>query len=172
MLLLKKKKYAAVSISKLPSGEYVMKEEIKGLDIVRRDWSQLSQEAGRYDCDLNTMMGIKSNLQLIVIICCYRFVLRQILSDQTTEERVSNICAQLEKLKVDLEENNVPLGLLAISKTLTKAPQDYPDSKALPHVAVAQRLNKESIKFRQGDTISYVVCEVCLFLKKKGKFNN
>lgn len=48
MLLLKKKKYAAVSILKLPSGEFVTKQEIKGLDIVRRDWSQLSQEAGRY----------------------------------------------------------------------------------------------------------------------------
>lgn len=47
MLLLKKKKYAAVSLSKSPSGEFISKEEIKGLDIVRRDWSQLSQEAGR-----------------------------------------------------------------------------------------------------------------------------
>lgn len=89
--------------------------------------------------------------------------MRQILSDQSPEEKVSNIFAQLEKLKVDLEENNVPLGLLAISKTLTKAPQDYPNAKTLPHVAIAQRLNKQSIKFRQGDTISYVVCDVCLF---------
>lgn len=95
-------------------------------------------------------------------VCLYRFVLRQILSDQSPEERVSNICAQLNKLRVDLEENNVPLSLLAISKTLTKAPQDYPGAKSLPHVAVAQRLNKHSIKFRQGDTISYVVCEVCI----------
>jgi len=90
--------------------------------------------------------------------------LRQILSDQSPEERVSNICAQLEKLRVDCEANNIPLGLLAISKTLTKAPQDYSDSKALPHVAIAQRLNKQSIKFRQGDTVSYVVCEVSLNL--------
>lgn len=89
--------------------------------------------------------------------------MRQILSDQSPEERVSNICTQLKKLKFDLEEDNVPLGLLAISKTLTKAPQDYPDAKALPHVVVAQRLNKQSIKFRQGDTISYVVCEVSVF---------
>lgn len=47
MLLLKKKKYAAVSISKNPSGEFITNEVIKGIDIVRRDWSQLSQEAGR-----------------------------------------------------------------------------------------------------------------------------
>lgn len=47
MLLLKKKKYAAVSISRLPNGELVTQQELKGLDIVRRDWSQLSAEAGK-----------------------------------------------------------------------------------------------------------------------------
>lgn len=47
MLLLKKKKYAALSVSKSPKGELVKKEEIKGLDIVRRDWSQLAKEAGK-----------------------------------------------------------------------------------------------------------------------------
>lgn len=48
MLLLKKKKYAAVTINKLPNGEFVYVNEMKGLDIVRRDWSQLSAEAGKY----------------------------------------------------------------------------------------------------------------------------
>lgn len=47
MLLLKKKKYAAVTISQLPNGDYVSSQELKGLDIVRRDWSQISAEAGK-----------------------------------------------------------------------------------------------------------------------------
>lgn len=47
MLLLRKKKYAAVSLSKLPSGELVEKQEMKGIDIVRRDWCQLAGEAGK-----------------------------------------------------------------------------------------------------------------------------
>lgn len=47
MLLLKKKKYAAVTISQLPNGDYVTSQELKGLDIVRRDWSQISAEAGK-----------------------------------------------------------------------------------------------------------------------------
>jgi DNA polymerase alpha subunit A len=47
MLLLKKKKYAAVSVSRLPNGELITQQELKGLDIVRRDWSQLSAEAGK-----------------------------------------------------------------------------------------------------------------------------
>lgn len=47
MLLLKKKKYAAVTLTQLPSGEVIETQEIKGLDIVRRDWSQLAAEAGK-----------------------------------------------------------------------------------------------------------------------------
>ena len=46
MLLLKKKKYAAVSLSRV-NGKLMPTTEIKGLDIVRRDWSQLSAETGK-----------------------------------------------------------------------------------------------------------------------------
>lgn len=46
MLLLKKKKYAAVTLSKV-NGKLVSKQEIKGLDVVRRDWSQLSALVGK-----------------------------------------------------------------------------------------------------------------------------
>ncbi|KAF2344308.1 DNA-directed DNA polymerase family B multifunctional domain, partial [Trinorchestia longiramus] len=47
MLLLKKKKYAALTVSRLPSGGLTTQQELKGLDIVRRDWSQLASNAGR-----------------------------------------------------------------------------------------------------------------------------
>ena len=46
MLLLKKKKYAAVTMEKV-KGELVENQELKGLDIVRRDWCQLAANAGR-----------------------------------------------------------------------------------------------------------------------------
>lgn len=45
MLLLKKKKYAALTVN--PDNELDTKKELKGLDIVRRDWSQLAKEAGK-----------------------------------------------------------------------------------------------------------------------------
>ncbi|KAL7554501.1 hypothetical protein ACHAWF_017956 [Thalassiosira exigua] len=38
MLLLKKKKYAAVNIAEGPDGEFVTDTEMKGLDLVRRNW--------------------------------------------------------------------------------------------------------------------------------------
>lgn len=46
MLLLKKKKYAAINIT-LVGDKPVMTQELKGLDIVRRDWCQLATEAGQ-----------------------------------------------------------------------------------------------------------------------------
>lgn len=52
LLLLKKKKYAAVTVSQVVRDnkkEIVTKQDIKGLDIVRRDWSQLATRAGKYD---------------------------------------------------------------------------------------------------------------------------
>ncbi|XP_073983842.1 DNA polymerase alpha catalytic subunit isoform X2 [Rhodnius prolixus] len=135
MLLLKKKKYAAVSIIKLPNGELFEKREMKGLDIVRRDWSQISAEAGK-------------------------FVLKQILSDQSRDDRVESIHGYLENIRQDLEAGKVPLTLLTVTKQLTKPPEEYVDSKALPHVQVALRINKSSSKkFKQGDTVSYVICQ-------------
>lgn len=134
MLLLKKKKYAAVTINKV-DGKVVCKEEIKGLDMVRRDWSKLSAAAGK-------------------------FALKQILSDQDLDDKIANIHAHLRQLKKDLEEEKVPLSLLAITKQLTKNPEDYPDKKALSHVQVALRMNStRTKKFKQGDTIAYVICE-------------
>ncbi|XKL64150.1 hypothetical protein PGB90_004236 [Kerria lacca] len=134
MLLLKKKKYAAITLNKV-NGKLISKQEIKGLDIVRRDWSQLSAEAGK-------------------------FVLSQILSDQNLDDKFANIHARLRQLKIDLEENKVPTPLLAITKQLTKNPEEYPDKKSLPHVQVAIRMNLTMAKkFRQGDTIAYIICE-------------
>ncbi|XP_054257765.1 DNA polymerase alpha catalytic subunit isoform X2 [Macrosteles quadrilineatus] len=134
MLLLKKKKYAAVSVTRLPSGELVCTEEMKGLDMVRRDWSQLAAEAGK-------------------------FVLSQILSDQEPDERIQNIHRQLTKLKDDLETGKVPLELMTITKQLTKSPDQYSDKKGQPHVQVALRLNGRGARLKAGDTVNYVICE-------------
>lgn len=47
---------------------------------------------------------------------------------------------------------------------LTKAPEEYADSKSLPHVQVALRLNSAAgdvgatKRFRAGDTVEYIVC--------------
>ncbi|XP_037963933.2 DNA polymerase alpha catalytic subunit [Plutella xylostella] len=135
LLLLKKKKYAAVLISKNKSGDFVFTQEHKGLDIVRRDWSQLAAEAGK-------------------------FILTQILSEQTPDERLESIQAHLNKLKDDLVNNKMPLSVLTITKQLTKNPNEYADKNLQPHVQVALRLNsKNSRRFKKGDIVPYIICE-------------
>ena len=58
MLLLKKKKYAALKLDNLgailnseDSNAVIWKKEMKGLDMVRRDWCELSKDAGNFVLD-------------------------------------------------------------------------------------------------------------------------
>lgn len=135
MLLLKKKKYAAVTVEKDKDG--VMREttELKGLDIVRRDWSQLAADAGK------TVISI-------------------IMTDKAEDARLSEIQDHLEGMKTALLDGKVSLTDLCITKSLTKDPADYPDKKSLPHVQVAMRINSSGgKKLRAGDTVQYVICE-------------
>ncbi|XP_053601752.1 DNA polymerase alpha catalytic subunit [Plodia interpunctella] len=135
LLLLKKKKYAAVIINKNKNGEFVYTQEHKGLDIVRRDWSQLAAEAGK-------------------------FILSQILSEQSADERLDSIQTHLNKLKDDLVSNKMPLSMLTITKQLTKHPNEYADKNLQPHVQVALRLNsKNSRRFKKGDIVPYIICD-------------
>lgn len=92
-----------------------------------------------------------------------RFILEQILSDQEADERILRIHEHLERLRVDLEAGRVPLPLLTITKQLTKNPEEYADKKSLPHVQVALRLNEHGgRKLKQGDTVTYIICEARL----------
>ncbi|XP_044743890.1 DNA polymerase alpha catalytic subunit [Chrysoperla carnea] len=135
LLLLKKKKYAARIVSKDKRGNLVYQQEIKGLDIVRRDWCQLAAKTGKY-------------------------ILDNLLCDHDEDTRMKAIFTHLTTLRVKLEQNEIPITDLAITKQLTKAPGAYADMKALPHVQVAVRYNLIHAKrLRQGDMVSYVICD-------------
>uniref|UniRef100_A0A182QH19 DNA polymerase n=1 Tax=Anopheles farauti TaxID=69004 RepID=A0A182QH19_9DIPT len=134
LLLLKKKKYAAVAISRKPDGTTVCTQELKGLDIVRRDWSRIAVLAGN-------------------------MILAQILSDAPMDERIENIHVRLEKLKDDLVAGTLSLQLLEITKQLTRALSEYGDAGQLPHVQVAQRMNKQRNRnYKRGDMVNYIIC--------------
>ncbi|OXU28104.1 hypothetical protein TSAR_015372 [Trichomalopsis sarcophagae] len=135
LLLLQKKKYAAVTMSKLPSGQMQYTKELKGLDIVRRDWCGLA-------CDIGNQ------------------ILDQLLSDQSSESRVGKIFDILQQVSNNLREGNLPLSLLVITKQLSKNPHEYPNDKKLSHVLVALRLNESGgRKWKAGDTVPYIICE-------------
>ncbi|XP_024910225.1 DNA polymerase alpha catalytic subunit isoform X2 [Cynoglossus semilaevis] len=135
LLLLKKKKYAALIVESHSEGQYTLKQELKGLDIVRRDWCDLAKECGNY-------------------------VIGQILSDQNRDVIVENIQKHLTEVGEKVANGSIPLNLYEINKGLTKDPQDYPDKKSLPHVHVALWINSQGgRRVKAGDTVSYVICK-------------
>ncbi|XP_051538703.1 DNA polymerase alpha catalytic subunit isoform X3 [Myxocyprinus asiaticus] len=135
LLLLKKKKYAALMVEPQGDGKYTTKQELKGLDIVRRDWCDLAKECGNY-------------------------VIGQILSDQNRDTIVENIQKHLIEVGEKVANGSIPLNMFEIHKALTKDPQDYPDKKSLPHVHVALWINSQGgKKVKAGDTVSYVICQ-------------
>ncbi|KAG9485686.1 hypothetical protein GDO78_008663 [Eleutherodactylus coqui] len=135
LLLLKKKKYAALIVEPTADGKYVTKQELKGLDIVRRDWCELAKMAGNY-------------------------VISQILSDQPRDAIVENIQKKLMDIGENVINGSISISQYEINKALTKDPQDYPDKKSLPHVHVALWINSQGgRKMKAGDTVSYVICQ-------------
>lgn len=135
MLLLKKKKYAALTISKGPNGSLRYQREIKGLDIVRRDWSTIAKIAGETILD------------------------KILVPDQPLELIVDGIHTYLKQLADSLRANEITLENFIINKALTKKPEEYNDAK-LSHVGVALRYNKNNLgkQLRGGDTVSFVIC--------------
>jgi DNA polymerase alpha subunit A len=133
MLLLKKKKYAAKTVEFLPNGQGVKYgQELKGLDLVRRDWCIQSKDTGRY-------------------------VTEQILSGQDSEVVVQNIYSHLEELAKKMRAGELPLEKYVITKGLNKHPNDYPDANTQPHVQVAKIMLQNNRAVNVGDHIPYVI---------------
>ena len=137
MLLLKKKKYAALSIHEKrgPDGKVsvILEKETKGLDLVRRDWCALSKEIGHE-------------------------VLDHILSGKPCDEVVESIHDSISKLNTRVRGNKVELEKYIIRKGLNKSPKDYPDAKSQPHLQVAMALLKQGKPVNTGDHIEYIIC--------------
>lgn len=133
MLLLKKKKYAALTVERQHGGEIVYRREEKGLDLVRRDWCVQSKDTGRY-------------------------VLDQILStEQDKETTICKVLSHLEDLAQKMRNGEVSMDKYVITKGLSKHPKDYGDAKAQPHVHVAKMMIKNNRRLTVGDHIPYII---------------
>ncbi|KAG0347016.1 DNA-directed DNA polymerase alpha catalytic subunit pol1 [Podila humilis] len=146
MLLLKKKKYAALlSVEKNGKQETVI--ETKGLDMVRRDWCELSQDVSSY-------------------------VLTQILSsdNKDREQVVDNIHNYLRTVGDETRKGLIPVEKFVVNKGLTKAPEDYADAKSQPHVQVALRMKSKGLSVRSGDTVPYIICTLGEGTSTKGGY--
>jgi DNA polymerase alpha subunit A len=93
MLLLKKKKYAAIIVEE-KNGKISTSMESKGLDLVRRDWCDLSHEVSE-------------------------FVLHQIFSAETREDAVERIHTYLEKVGEEVRKELIPAAKFVIHKVST-----------------------------------------------------
>lgn len=133
MLLLKKKKYAAVVINEAADGTITLEKELKGLDLVRRDWCPLSKDAGK-------------------------FVVDKILSGEPREEIIQAVHEYLHDLAASARAGTTALAEFIVTKGLNKSPKDYPDVKGQPHLQVALKLLKANKPVNIGDHIPYVIC--------------
>ncbi|KAF9469285.1 DNA polymerase alpha catalytic subunit [Collybia nuda] len=129
LLLLQKKKYAAI---KVEDGTRTS-TEVKGLDMKRREYCTLSKNVSQY-------------------------VLEQILSGEATENVVSNIHEYLSTIGENVRGGKTKIDEFIVFKRLGKNPEDYPDAKSQPHVQVALRMKAKGGNARSGDVIPYVFC--------------
>jgi DNA polymerase alpha subunit A len=135
LLLLQKKKYAAVAVKCDAEGKITGQSlEKKGLDLVRRDWCVLSKEVGEK-------------------------VLGYLMSGKPREEVLEQVHDCLRKTADDIRSNRIPVESFVITKGLTKDPSEYPDAKNQPHVVVALAMRAEGKNISAGMHIPYVVCK-------------
>ena len=92
LLLLRKKKYAALTIvNRKPDNSFNTISELKGLDIVRRDWCLLARQIGER-------------------------VIGEILSGQACDVVLTNINKILTETGEKIKNNMFDMGLFEISK--------------------------------------------------------
>ncbi|KAK0497423.1 hypothetical protein EDD18DRAFT_1162173 [Armillaria luteobubalina] len=129
LLLLQKKKYAAI---KVEDGARTS-TEVKGLDMKRREYCTLSKNISQY-------------------------VLEQILSGESTEVVVEQIHEYLTTIGKNVNEGKVKLDDFIVFKRLGKNPEEYPKVHGLPHVQVAMKMKARGGSARAGDVIPYIFC--------------
>ncbi|KAI3406179.2 POL1 [Candida oxycetoniae] len=133
LLLHAKKKYAAMNASiNKANGEEVVTLEVKGLDMRRREYCQLSKEIST-------------------------FVLMKILSDTDPEEALSEVYKYLEEMRDKILANEIPSIKYKINTKLSKDPANYPNGKNMPQVQVALKLKEQGKVIKAGSVIAYVI---------------
>ena len=143
MLLVAKKKYAAM----VYLGPGKTRIDKKGLDMVRRDWSEVTKKLSEFIIG-EFMSGNEKDE-------ANRLVLQEL---ETVAKMMHNGGAAVER-----ESQTFPDGIsisdLAITKALKKALDQYPMSNASAHVVVARRMAEKGENVAPNATIEYVVCK-------------
>jgi DNA polymerase alpha subunit A len=131
ILLQAKKKYAAINMVEV-DGKFVDKMEVKGLDMKRREYCNLSKE-------------VSSKL------------LNEILSGDEAEVAIARIHEYLREISTKMREDAIPVQKYIIHTKLGKNPKDYPNADTMPQVQVALRELSRGKTVRKDDVIAYIV---------------
>ncbi|OWZ15399.1 DNA polymerase alpha catalytic subunit [Phytophthora megakarya] len=134
ILLLNKKKYAALVLKERPNSEPTFDKEVKGLDMVRRDWCVISKAVGNEVLDF-------------------------ILSGNSRDDVVESIHEHLEQVAERMRSGKEPIEQYVITKSLNKQPEQYPDRAKQYHVQVALALRALGKPVGAGTHIPYVLCK-------------
>ncbi|CEM06350.1 unnamed protein product [Vitrella brassicaformis CCMP3155] len=132
MLLLRKKKYACIKVKDYANQKF--EREMKGIELVRRDWCPLVKDLGEK-------------------------ILDRILSRDPKDDVVEWIHDFLREASNKMDNDQYPLSVYVITKNLAKNVRDYAaDAKGQPHVIVARRMQARGESIGQHSSIPYVIC--------------
>jgi DNA polymerase alpha subunit A len=131
LLLHAKKKYAAINMIEI-DGNYVEKMEVKGLDMRRREYCQLSKETS------TKLLGF-------------------LLSGEDPEEVVKSIHEHLRQLATNMREFKIPAQKYAIFTQLGKNPKEYPNGNSMPSVQVALKQMGKGKHIKAKDVMSFII---------------
>ncbi|CDH17358.1 probable POL1-DNA-directed DNA polymerase alpha,180 KD subunit [Zygosaccharomyces bailii ISA1307] len=132
LLLHAKKKYAALNVSLDMDGKERVVLEVKGLDMKRREYCPLSRDISIH-------------------------VLNKVLSEGDSEKALLDVYEYLERLRNQIENNEIRIDKFKINTKLSKDPSAYPGGKNMPAVQVALRMRKVGRVVKAGAVITYVI---------------
>ncbi|ODV97798.1 hypothetical protein PACTADRAFT_14300 [Pachysolen tannophilus NRRL Y-2460] len=141
ILLHAKKKYAAMNVVSFENNTEVLNLEVKGLDMRRREYCQLSKEVSTYV--LNKLLSSKSSNG----------------EDDDSEQTLNEIYDYLTEITSKIKNNEIRIDKYAINTRLSKDPKQYAQGKTMPSVQVALRLRKQGKVIKAGAVITFVITE-------------
>lgn len=126
-LLLAKKKYAALKIT----DQQIVKLEVRGLDMVRRDWCELSREVSKKAIEL-LMWENKSN----------------------GIEKVNRFVSMIGQMLAN-KSSKVMYKYFMMTKSVSKSLKCYKED--YPHLHVARELEKRGKQIKSGFVVEYLI---------------